>query len=105
MRPLSSPKLGRLVVSFFEDYLPTRRGMSSHTLRSYRDAIVLWLQFAARDTGRRLESLRVADLSLGDGLRAGVTQNSRTDHCGARTEAARPLCAFGHIGYLCARPV
>jgi integrase/recombinase XerD len=63
MRSLNSPQLGRLVVSFFEDYLPTQRGMSIHTLRSYRDAIVLWLQFAARDTGRRLESLLIADLT------------------------------------------
>ena len=64
MRPLNSPQLGSLVVSFFEDYLPTQRGMSIHTLRSYRDAIVLWLQFASRDSGRRLESLRIADLTV-----------------------------------------
>ena len=50
----SSPELGRLVVSFFEDYLPAQRGMSIHTLRSYRDAIVLWLRFASRDARRRL---------------------------------------------------
>lgn len=65
MKPPSSPELGRLVVSFFQEYLPTQRGMSPHTLRSYRDAIVLWLQFAARDCGRPLESLRVADLTVG----------------------------------------
>ena len=64
MRPPSSPELGRLVVSFFEDYLPAQRGMSSHTLRSYRDAIVLWLRFASHDAGRRLESMRVADLTV-----------------------------------------
>jgi len=63
MKIPSSPELGRLVVSFFEEYLPAQRGMSTHTLRSYRDAIVLWLQFAARDANRRLESLRVADLT------------------------------------------
>jgi site-specific recombinase XerD len=63
MKRLTSPELGRLVVSFFEEYLPSQRGMSIHTLRSYRDAIVLWLQFAARDAGQRLESLRVADLT------------------------------------------
>jgi len=37
--------------------------MSIHTIRSYRDTVVLWLQFAARDTRRRLESLGVADLT------------------------------------------
>jgi len=56
------PDLGRLVISFFEEYLPEQRGMSIHTIRSYRDTVVLWLQFAARDTRRRLESLGVAIL-------------------------------------------
>lgn len=65
MKALNSPDLGRLVVSFFEDYLPAQRGMSTHTLRSYRDAIVLWLRFASRDAGRRLECLRVADFTAG----------------------------------------
>ena len=55
--------LGRLIVDFFESYLPGQRGVSLHTLRSYRDAIVLWLQFATRDSGRRLESLEIADFT------------------------------------------
>jgi site-specific recombinase XerD len=63
MKRSSSPQFGCLVVDFFETYLPAQRGMSAHTLRSYRDAIVLWLQFAARDTERRLESLGVEDLT------------------------------------------
>ena len=40
--------LGRDLVQFFEDYLPAQRGLSPHTIRSYRDALVLLLQFAAR---------------------------------------------------------
>lgn len=63
MSRLASPDLGRLVVDFFQEYLPAQRGLSTHTLRSYRDAIVLWLQFAARDSRRRLESLAIADLT------------------------------------------
>jgi len=63
MKRLPAPDLGRLVISFFEEYLPEQRGMSIHTIRSYRDTVVLWLQFAARDTRRRLESLGVADLT------------------------------------------
>lgn len=55
--------LGRLIVDFFESYLPGQRGVSLHTLRSYRDAIVLWLQFATRDSGQRLESLEIADFT------------------------------------------
>ncbi|MGP8095996.1 MAG: tyrosine-type recombinase/integrase [Steroidobacteraceae bacterium] len=63
MKPLASPNLGRIIVDFFETYLPAQRGMSVHTLRSYRDAIILWLQFTARDTGRRLESLGLSELT------------------------------------------
>ena len=63
MKRTGSADLGRVVVSFFEEYLPAQRGMSIHTLRSYRDAIVLWLQFAARDTQRLLESLGVVDFT------------------------------------------
>jgi integrase/recombinase XerD len=63
MKQLTCPNLGHVIVDFFETYLPAQRGMSVHTLRSYRDAVILWLQFAARDTGRRLESLGIADLT------------------------------------------
>ncbi len=60
----SCPDLGRLIVSFFEEYLPAQRGMSIHTLRSYRDAIILWLQFATKNSGKRLEALAIADLTV-----------------------------------------
>lgn len=64
MSSRSNPDLGRLIVSFFETYLPTQRGMSVHTLRSYRDAVILWLQFAANDSGKRLEALDIGDLTV-----------------------------------------
>jgi len=38
-------------------YLPTLRGMGVHTLRSYRDALVLFLRFVSAHGGRRLEGL------------------------------------------------
>lgn len=50
---------GTLIVDFFETYLPGQRGMSINTLRSYRDAMVLLLQFIALDTGRKLETLGI----------------------------------------------
>ena len=39
--------LGRSIVNFFQEYLPTLRGMSRHTIQSYRDGLVLFLKFAA----------------------------------------------------------
>jgi integrase/recombinase XerD len=64
MRRRPSPELAQLVQGFFEEYLPGLRGMSTHTIRSYRDALVLFLRFLARETGRGIEVLQVADLSV-----------------------------------------
>jgi site-specific recombinase XerD len=50
------------VFRFFEEYLPHLRGMSAHTIRSYRDALVLFLRFAAADAGRPIERLAITDL-------------------------------------------
>jgi site-specific recombinase XerD len=37
--------------------------VSPHTFRSYRDALLLLLQFAARDSNRAIERLEIADLT------------------------------------------
>ena len=57
-----SSELGRMVRRFFEEYLPHLRGLSTHTIRSYRDALVLFLRFASSDAGRPIEQLGIADL-------------------------------------------
>lgn len=49
--------------SYFEDYLPCRRGVSAHTLHSYRDAVALFLRFAAKKLGRPAAKLQVADVT------------------------------------------
>jgi integrase/recombinase XerD len=63
MKAVSQTDLGRSVTRFFAEYLPAARGLSPHTVRSYRDAIVLLLQYAARDARRGIEQLRVTDLT------------------------------------------
>jgi site-specific recombinase XerD len=49
---------------FFEDFLPIQRGLSPHTVRSYRGRMVLFLHFTSRDARRQVERLDVADLSV-----------------------------------------
>jgi integrase/recombinase XerD len=49
--------LGRCLERFFREYLPALRGMSLHTIRSYRDALVLFLRFVSSSSNRRLEDL------------------------------------------------
>ena len=47
--------LGVSITRFFEEYLPGQRGMSVHTIRSYRDAVVLMLVMSGLNwySGRR----------------------------------------------------
>lgn len=61
---LSKPTdLGIDLVHFFETYLPEQRGMSPHTIRSYRDTLLLLLQYASSEMNRPVEYFEVADLS------------------------------------------
>jgi site-specific recombinase XerD len=56
--------LGRDLMTFFEDFLPAQRGLSPHTIRSYRDALLLLLRFSARDLRRTVDRLDVPDLTV-----------------------------------------
>ncbi len=49
---------------FFGDHLPTIRGVSPHTIRSYRDSVILLLRFLATTTGRPVVALDVSDLTV-----------------------------------------
>ncbi len=63
MKKSASTELARLIQQFFEEYLPALRGMSTHTIRSYRDAVVLFLHFLARHTRQRIERLELIELT------------------------------------------
>ena len=56
--------LGRNLVTFFEEYLPVQRGLSPHTIRSYRDALLLLLRFAASERHCTVDRLDVQDLTV-----------------------------------------
>ncbi len=61
----SSPNaLASTLRAFFGEHLPTIRGVSPHTIRSYRDSAVLLLRFLARTTGRPVAALDVPDLTV-----------------------------------------
>ena len=42
--------LGKLLRSFFEDYLPCQKGLQPTTVRNYRDAWVLYRKRCERPT-------------------------------------------------------
>lgn len=54
--------LPSLLRGFFEDYLAAQRDVSPNTIFAYRDAIKLFLRFAARRSGRQVIRLELADL-------------------------------------------
>jgi site-specific recombinase XerD len=56
-------KLSPCVHRFFDEYLKGIRGMSPHTIKSYRDAFKIFLPFAAKYYGVKIKSLRVEHLS------------------------------------------
>jgi site-specific recombinase XerD len=80
--------LGRSVVRFFQDYLPTLRGMSQHTIRSYRDAVVLFFRFAAERTGRRIADLDLTDFTAAQ-IAHFLSWLETTRHNGIATRNAR----------------
>jgi hypothetical protein len=52
-------KLSPLVHQFFDQYLPSIRGVSPQTIKAYRDAFRLFLPFAASFYNIKIKSLRV----------------------------------------------
>lgn len=54
--------LARALQGFFGDYLPRLRGMSDHTIHSYRDSLALLLRFVAASKDYRLANLDLDDI-------------------------------------------
>ncbi len=60
---MTPPTLGALLHSFFADYLKLQRGLRPNSLRSYADAMRLFLQFASTTLARKVTLLTLDDLS------------------------------------------
>jgi integrase/recombinase XerD len=61
---MSSQPIGPLVQSFILEGLISTKGLRPTSVRSYRDALRLFLRFVAADTGRRITKLTLGDLSF-----------------------------------------
>jgi len=62
MTPPYPNTLARSLRQFFSDYLPAIRGLSPHTMQSYRDTVVLLLRFVAHAKQRDPVRLELSDL-------------------------------------------
>jgi integrase/recombinase XerD len=66
MNAARSNALGSALRGFFADYLPRIRGVSPHTVLSYRDAFTILLRFLAVRHGRPVIALDFHDLAPND---------------------------------------
>ncbi len=55
--------LGTIVYAFFEQHLKAEKGVSPASVKSYRDALRLFLTFVARQSRRKITRLGLADLT------------------------------------------
>ena len=65
MRNITAPKpptFAALVQQFFTEYLVVQRAVSSRTVACYRDALMLFLDFASHKLGKSPTSLKLADI-------------------------------------------
>ncbi|MGF6634811.1 tyrosine-type recombinase/integrase [Paraburkholderia sp. MM6662-R1] len=83
-----SDELGRALVRFFQNYLPTLRGMSRHTIHSYRDTLVLLLRFLSAMRHCGIERLDLAAITA-DSVGQFLTSLERDRHNGIATRNAR----------------
>lgn len=88
MKPNRPNKLGKCIVRFFQEYLPTLCGMSLHTIRSYRDAVVLFLKFTAARCHRGVEDLDIDDFTA-EQVSKFLTSLELERHNGVATRNAR----------------
>jgi len=59
-----TPILGQVVRSFFEDHLKVQKGLRPTSVRSYSDALRLFLGFVSRDLHRPITRLDLGDLTM-----------------------------------------
>ena len=62
MKPARPNRLASCLRDYFGDHLPRLRGMSPHTIHSYRDSLVLLLRFAASNRRGDVCNLDLEDL-------------------------------------------
>lgn len=91
--------LARALRGFFADHLPRVRGMSSHTVRSYRDAFTLLLRFLAQRRRRPVVALDFEDLEADDVL--AFLDHLEADRCnGTATRNARLAAIHAFVRYV-----
>jgi site-specific recombinase XerD len=96
---MNQDRLARLLHAFFEDHLKCQKGLQSTSIRSYRDALRLFLLFVADDLHHKLTRLTLADLTA-DRVRRFLAFLERERHNQVRTRNQRLAAVRGFFEYL-----
>jgi site-specific recombinase XerD len=94
--------LARALQAFFTDYLPRLRGLSPHTLNSYRDTLVLFLRFLAAAKGIEPARLDLSNIDP-EGVVDFLTDLETTRHNKTSTRNVRLAAIhafFRHVAAL-----
>jgi integrase/recombinase XerD len=87
--------VGAVLYTFFEDYLKCQKGLSTASIRSYRDGLRLFLHFVAQDTKRAISRLTLADLSAERVRRfLSTLEAERANHIRTRNQRLSALRVF-----------
>ena len=98
----SNTQLGPLIYSFFEDQLKCQKGLRPSSIRSYRDALQLFLLFVAEDTKRKLSRISLTDLT-GERVRRFLNFLEQKRHNQVRTRNHRLAAIRSFFEYLATR--
>lgn len=96
---MTTPTLGSLVFGFFEDHLKAHRGLRPASIRSYRDVLRLFLNFAAKDAHRKITRLSPQDLTY-DRVQQFLRSLQEVRHNHIRTRNQRLTVLHTFFAYL-----
>lgn len=99
---MSVENLGRIIYSFFIDYLTVQKGLRPASIKSYRDTICLFLQFVSTDMRRKITRLSLEDLTIGRVKEfLQYLERDRKNHIRTRNHRLAVLHTF--FGYIAKR--
>ena len=101
MKREATGDLARAIGRFFQEFLPTQRGMSLHTIRSYRDSVLLLLRFLAGGREERIAALALGDITS-DAVVRFLTHLEQVRGNGIATRNARYLPVVFWLKSCCA---
>jgi len=99
---MAAQALGPILYTFFEDHLRTSKGLRPASIKSYRDALRLFLQYTARDAHHRISRLTLQDLRA-DRVLGFLNSLERERQNHIRTRNQRLAALRGFFDYVGAR--